>query len=132
MVTWNWLHGDVSAPTRHLHLPYVSGSFELVEEHEGEAACFDPHSFERVEWNGGMLHLQHGGAFYAPSALTFLAVRLPRIVAGNARGELFHLEVVAAQVMVAEARAAEKGVTAADVQLSVLGKNTGGGCCVVQ
>ena len=119
-----WLHGDVSAPTCHLHPPYVLGNFELLEEREGEAAYFDPHSLERVERNGGMLHLQHGGAFYAPSALTCLAVRLPRIVAGNALGELFHLVV--------DARAAEEGVTAADVQLSVLGKNTGGGCCVVQ
>ena len=132
MGTWKRLHADVSAPTCHLHLSYVLGNFELLEEREVEAAHFDPHSLERVERNGGMLHLQHGGSFYAPSTLTCLAVRLPRIVAGNARGELFHLEVVAAQVMVAEARAAEKGVTAADVQLSVLGKNTGGGCCVVQ
>ena len=130
VATWNWLHVDVSAPTCHLHLPYVLGNFELLEEREGEAAYFDPHSLERVERNGGMLHLQHGGSFYAPSTLTCLAVRLPRIVAVNALGELLHL--VAAEAGAAEARAAEKGVTAADVQLSVLGKNTGGGCCVVQ
>ena len=46
-----------------------------------------------AERDGATLRLKEGGAFYAPSVLTCVAMHWPRLVAGAQSGELYHLEV---------------------------------------
>ena len=64
----------------------------MVEERRGDAATMDK-SGEVAERDGATLRLKEGGAFYAPSPLTSVAVNWPRLVAGTHSGELYHLEV---------------------------------------
>ena len=67
-------------------------TLELVEERKGDGASTDK-SGEVAERDGSTVRLKQGGAFYAPQPVECLAVHLPRIVAGTASGELYHLKV---------------------------------------
>ncbi len=45
--------------------------------------------------DGATVHIEErGGAFYAPSPISCVAVSWPRIAAGAQSGELYHLEVM--------------------------------------
>ena len=76
-------------------LPSRTDSLQLLEEREGDGSALDASGSGAVaERNGATLHLKEGGgAFYAPSPLECVAVHWPRLVAGAASGELYHLEV---------------------------------------
>jgi hypothetical protein len=73
--------------------PFVlpAGTFELLETRTGDAAI--DKGGEVAERDGPTLRLKEGGAFYAPSPLSCVAVHWPRLVAGAQSGELYHLEV---------------------------------------
>ena len=50
---------------------------------------------EGVVRDGSTVRIKDGGgAFYAPSPISSVAVSWPRIAAGAQSGELYHLEVV--------------------------------------
>ena len=68
------------------------GTFALLGERKGDAATIDK-AGEVAERDGATLRLKEGGAFYAPSPLTCVAMHWPRLVAGAKSGELYHLEV---------------------------------------
>ena len=82
----------------------VSGSFDktikvwdaesltMIEERKGDAATIDK-AGEVAERDGATLRLKEGGAFYAPSPLSSVAVHWPKLVAGAQSGELYHLVV---------------------------------------
>ena len=86
---------------RHVETDHVCSAFaltdslQLLEEREGDGSTFDATGSSAVaERKGTALHLKEGGgAFYAPSPLTCVAVHLPRLVAGAESGELYHLEL---------------------------------------
>ena len=70
-------------------------SLQLLEERKGDGSALDASGSRAVaELDGATLRLKEGGgAFYAPSPLRCVVVHWPRIVAGAASGELYHLEV---------------------------------------
>ena len=75
-------------------------TLQLVEEREGDGSALDASGSGAVaERDGATLRLKEGGlkegggAFYAPDPLWSVAVHWPRLVAGAASGELYHLEV---------------------------------------
>ena len=70
----------------------LAGTLDLIEERRGDGAVTDA-SGEVAEHDGKTLRLKEGGAFYAPSPLSCVAVHWPRLVAGAESGELYHLEV---------------------------------------
>ena len=84
---------DTFAPASHTPSPRArAGTFALLEERKGDAATLD-RAGEVADRDGATLRLKEGGAFYAPSQLSCVAVHWPRLVAGARTGELFHLEV---------------------------------------
>ena len=69
-------------------------SFNLLETRPGEAMAFSKEA-EGVVRDGSTIRMEDGGgAFYAPSPITCVAVSWPRIAAGAQSGELYHLEVM--------------------------------------
>ena len=70
-------------------------SLQLLEERKGDGSALDASGSGAVaERDGATLRLKEGGGvFYAPSQLRCVAVSWPRLVAGSATGELYHLEV---------------------------------------
>ncbi len=88
-------------------------SFNLLDSHPGEAIAFYrdtaekvTHSVDLVAYSpdgtkivfvhdGSTIRMKDGGgAFYAPSLISCVAVSWPRIAAGADSGELYHLEVM--------------------------------------
>ena len=64
-------------------------SFNLLDSRPGEAMA------EGVVHDGATIRMKDGGgAFYAPSLISCVAVSWPRIAAGTRSGELYHLEVM--------------------------------------
>ncbi len=64
-------------------------SFNLLDSRPGEAMA------EGVVHDGATIRMKdRGGAFYAPSPISCVAVSWPRIAAGAVSGELYHLEVM--------------------------------------
>ena len=70
-----------------------AGTFDLVEQRAGDGVAFDRGTSEVAERDGAMLRLKEGGAFYAPSPLSCVAVSWPSLVAGAQSGELYQLRV---------------------------------------
>ena len=69
-------------------------SFNLLETRPGEAIASSKEA-EGVVRDGATIRMKDGGgAFYAPSPISSVAVSWPRIVAGAMSGELYHLEVM--------------------------------------
>ena len=69
-------------------------SFNLLDSRPGEAIAFSEEA-EAVVRDGSTIRMKDGGgAFYAPSPISCLAVSWPRIAAGALSGELYHLEVM--------------------------------------
>ena len=69
-------------------------SFNLLETRPGEAMAFSKEA-EGVVRDGATIRMKDGGgAFYAPSPISCVAVSWPRIAAGAQSGELYHLEVM--------------------------------------
>ena len=69
-------------------------SFNLLDSRPGEAIAFSEEA-EAVVRDGSTIRMMDGGgAFYAPSPISCLAVSWPRIAAGALSGELYHLEVM--------------------------------------
>jgi WD40 repeat protein len=70
-------------------------SFNLLETRPGEAMAFSKEA-EGVVSDGATIRMKDGGgAFYAQSRISCVAVSWPRIAAGGAQtGELYHLEVI--------------------------------------
>jgi len=69
-------------------------SFNLLETRPGEAMAFSKEA-EGVVRDGSTIRMKDGGgAFYAPSPISCVAVSWPRIAAGAQSGELYHLEVM--------------------------------------
>jgi WD40 repeat protein len=69
-------------------------SFNLLETRPGEAMAFSNEA-EGVVHDGATIRMKEGGgAFYAPSPISCMAVNWPRIAAGASSGELYHLEVM--------------------------------------
>ena len=64
-----------------------------MEERKGGGAYFDDSSGKVAERDGAKLLLKDGGAFYAPSPLTCVAMHWPKLVAGAQSGEVYHLAV---------------------------------------
>jgi len=72
---------------------WSADTLHLLEERRGDGASFDT-SGNVAERDGSTLRLREGGgAFYAPSPISSVAVKWPRIVAGAQSGELYHIEV---------------------------------------
>ena len=71
-----------------------SDSFNLLETRQGEAMAFSKEA-EGVVRDGATICMKDGGgAFYAQSPISCVAVSWPRIAAGAQSGELYHLEVM--------------------------------------
>jgi WD40 repeat protein len=69
-------------------------SFNLLDSRPGEAMAFSKEA-EGVARDGSTIRMKEGGgAFYAPSPISCVAVSWPRIAAGAQSGELYHLEVM--------------------------------------
>ena len=69
-------------------------SFILLHSLPGEAMAFGKEA-EGVVRDGATVRVKDGGgAFYAPSPISSVAVSWPRIAAGAQSGELYHLEVM--------------------------------------
>ena len=69
-------------------------SFDLLETRPGEAVAFSKEA-EGVVRDGATIRMKGGGgAFFAPSPISCVAVSWPRIAAGAQSGELYHLEVM--------------------------------------
>jgi WD40 repeat protein len=69
-------------------------SFNLLDLRPGEAIAFSKEA-EGVVRDGSTIRMKDGGgAFYAPSPISCVAVSWPRIAAGAQSGELYHLEVM--------------------------------------
>ncbi len=69
-------------------------SFNLLETRPGEAMAFSNEA-EVVLHDGATIRMKEGGgAFYAPSPISCMAVNWHRIAAGAMSGELYHLEVM--------------------------------------
>jgi WD40 repeat protein len=69
-------------------------SFNLLETRQGEAMAFSKGA-EGVVRDGATIRMKDGGgAFYAPSPISCVAVSWPRIAAGAQSGELYHLQVI--------------------------------------
>ncbi len=69
-------------------------SFNLIETRPGEAMAFSKEA-EGVVCDGATICMKDGGgAFYAQSPISCVAVSWPRIAAGAQSGELYHLEVM--------------------------------------
>jgi WD40 repeat protein len=69
-------------------------SFNLLDSRPGEAMAFSKEA-EGVVRDGSTIRMKDGGgAFYAPSPISCVAVSWPRIAAGAQSGELYHLEVM--------------------------------------
>ena len=81
-------------------------TLQLVEERKGDGSALDASGSGAVaERNGATLRLKEGGGvFYAPGPLQSVAVHWPRLVAGAALGELYHLELVACANAVAKSK----------------------------
>ena len=89
------LHKTLHSPNLSdlMHTHTFSGSLQLLEEREGDARSIDA-SGEHVDRDGTTLRLKAGGSFYAPSLIECVTVHWPRIAAGAASGELYHLEAM--------------------------------------
>ena len=72
--------------------PPFAATFALLEERKGDGAALDK-AGEVAKRDCATLRLKEGGAFYAPSPPTCVAVHWPKLVAGAESGELYHLEV---------------------------------------
>ena len=69
-------------------------SFDLLKLRPGEAMAFSEEA-EGVVCDGATIRMKDGGgAFYAPSPISCVAVSWPRIAAGAQSGELYHLQVI--------------------------------------
>jgi len=70
-------------------------SFDLIESRPGDGTAFGRDG-EGVERNGATVRMmkEGGGAFYAPSPVSCVAIHGSRIAAGAQSGELYHLEVM--------------------------------------
>ena len=69
-------------------------SFNLLDSRPGEDMAFSI-EVEGVVSDGSTIRMKDGGgAFYAPSRISCVAVSWPRIAAGAESGELYHLEVM--------------------------------------
>jgi WD40 repeat protein len=69
-------------------------SFNLLDSRPGEAMAFSKEA-EGVVRDGLTIRMKDGGgAFYAPSPISCVAVSWPRIAACAESGELYHLEVM--------------------------------------
>ncbi len=69
-------------------------SFNLLDSRAGETIAFSKEA-EGVVRDGSTICMKDGGgAFYAPSPISCVAVSWPRIAAGARSGELYHLEVM--------------------------------------
>ena len=69
-------------------------SFNLLDSRPGKAMAFSKEA-EGVVRDGSTIRMKDGGgAFYAPSPISCVAVSWPRIAAGAQSGELYHLEVM--------------------------------------
>ena len=69
-------------------------SFNLLDSRPGEAMAFSKEA-EGVVRDGSTIRMKDGGgAFYAPSPISCVAVSWPRIAACAESGELYHLEVM--------------------------------------
>ena len=69
-------------------------SFNLLETRPLDAMAFSGEA-EGVVCDGATIRMKEGGgAFYAPSPISCVAVSWPRIAAGAQSGELYHLEVM--------------------------------------
>ena len=69
-------------------------SFNLLDSRPGKAMAFSKEA-ESVVYDGSTIRMKDGGgAFYAPSPISCVAVSWPRIAAGAQSGELYHLEVM--------------------------------------
>ena len=69
-------------------------SFNLLDLRPGEAMAFSKEA-EGVVRDGATICMKDGGgAFYAQSPISCVAVSWPRIAAGAESGELYHLEVI--------------------------------------
>ena len=70
-------------------------SLNLLETRPGDAMAFSGEA-EGVVRDGATIRKKDGGggAFYAPSPISCVAVSWPRIAAGAQSGELYHLEVM--------------------------------------
>ena len=67
-------------------------SFNLLDSRAGVAFSKEA---EGVVSHGSTIRMKDGGgAFYAPSPISCVAVSWPRIAAGAHSGELYHLEVM--------------------------------------
>ena len=67
-------------------------SFNLLDSRAGVAFSKEA---EGVVSHGSTIRMKDGGgAFYAPSPISCVAVSWPRIAAGAYSGELYHLEVM--------------------------------------
>ncbi len=68
--------------------------FNLLDSRPGEAIAFIKEA-EGVVHDGATIRMKKGGgAFYAPSPISCVAVSWPRIAAGAQSGELYHLQVM--------------------------------------
>ena len=73
---------------------WVADSFDLLGTRPGEAMAFSKVA-EGVVRDGATIRMKDGGgAFFAPSPISCVAVSWPRIAAGARSGELYHLEVM--------------------------------------
>ena len=72
---------------------FTAGTLQLVEERKGDGVAVDAGG-NVAERDGSTVRIKEGGgAFYGTSPLQCVASHWPKLVAGAASGELFHLEV---------------------------------------
>ena len=69
-------------------------SFKQLETRPGESLAFGREAEGAVRDGATIRMKDGGGAFYAPSPISCVAVSWPRIAAGAQSGELYHLEVM--------------------------------------
>ena len=72
-----------------------ANSLNLLDARPGVDAMAFSKEAEGVVRDGTTVRMKDGGgAFYAPSPISSVAVSWPRIAAGAQSGELYHLEVM--------------------------------------
>ena len=69
-------------------------SFNLLETRPGEAMAFSNEAEGVVRDDATIRMKDGGGAFFAPSPISCVAVSWPWIAAGAQSGELYHLQVI--------------------------------------
>ena len=69
-------------------------SFKQLETRPGDSLAFGREAEGAVRDGATIRMKDGGGAFYAPSPISCVAVSWPRIAAGAQSGELYHLEVM--------------------------------------